>query len=208
MQNYIPLIVAYFVGAIPFGLLVGKMAGVDVREHGSKNIGFTNVLRVCGAGWGVPVLVLDVLKGFIPVWAVNAGWLAVDKDKFTIVIAATALLTIMGHVLPVYLKFKGGKGVATSAGAFLALFPQATAIALAVFAVSLFIFRYVSLSSTLGAVAIVVAHHITEPEAFAEKLPLTIIAWLVMIIVIIRHRTNYVRLFNGTENKIGKARKT
>jgi glycerol-3-phosphate acyltransferase PlsY len=184
------------------------MAGVDVREHGSKNIGFTNVLRVCGAKWGVPVLVLDVLKGFIPVWAVKAGWLAVDKDKFIVIIAATALLSIIGHVLPVYLKFKGGKGVATSAGAFLALFPQATGIALAVFAVSLLIFRYVSLSSTLGAVAIVVAHHITEPEAFTEKLPLTIIAWLVMIIVIIRHRTNYVRLFNGTENKIGKAKKT
>ncbi|MHC4871568.1 MAG: glycerol-3-phosphate 1-O-acyltransferase PlsY [Planctomycetota bacterium] len=205
MQEYLPIIIAYFAGAVPFGLLVARIfKGIDIREHGSKNIGATNVLRVCGKKYGIPVLLLDALKGFLPVAAVSIfGCFNTAEDKIPLISALTAFAAVMGHTFPVYLKFKGGKGVATSAGAFLALMPASFGIAFAVFFVCVAITRYISLGSTLAAITIVISHHLIESEPYGKILPITILAWLILLVVIIRHRTNYKRLLEGTENKLG-----
>lgn len=206
MNNFIPVIMAYFFGAIPFGLLAAKyIAGIDIREHGSKNIGATNVLRVCGAKLGVPVLALDIVKGFLPVAAVAIfNWFCLEEEDIPLVASLTAFSAVLGHTFPVYLKFKGGKGVATSSGAFLALMPAEFGIAFVVFFITVGITRYISLGSTLGAITIVVCAHLLNDAPYGDMLPVTILSWLIMAVVIIRHRANYVRLWQGTESKFGR----
>ena len=199
-------LLGYVSGSIPFGLLGGWCVGVDIRQHGSGNIGATNALRVCGAKVGAPVLLLDGLKGYLPVAllpAALASWNVGAVSPMGTVLAAVA--AVIGHNFPVWLKFKGGKGVATSAGVMLALMPQAVGCALAAFAVTLAVWRYVSLSSTVAAVTLVVAWHAFAIAPYgADALPYTVLAWIMMCMVIIRHRSNYVRLYHGTESRIGK----
>ncbi len=198
---YAAVAVGYLLGSIPVGLLVGWVAGRDVRREGSGNIGFTNVLRVCGLGWGLPVLLLDLAKGFAP-----AFWVApalVDRtDALPAVLAGLA--AILGHNFPVWLRFRGGKGVATSAGAVLALLPQAFGVALVAWAVMVGITRYVSVGSMSAGVALVVAHFVLSPAPFAaDALPLTVLAVVLCALVIVRHKGNIQRLCAGTENRIG-----
>lgn len=147
MQILLPL-VGYLVGAVPFGLLVGKMAGVDVRQSGSKNIGATNVSRLLGKKLGVITLVCDCLKGLLPM--VAASYLFKDSPQGGGIVPLTGVLAVIGHMFPIYLGFKGGKGVATGLGVFLFLSPLAILISLAVFVATVALTGFVSAGSLLA----------------------------------------------------------
>ncbi len=191
---------SYLVGAVPTGLLTGLAKGVDIRKIGSGNIGATNVLRALGKGWGLFTLVIDALKGLVPVLL-----FPMVAEKITGRVQTSELsllcgvLAVMGHNWPVYLGFKGGKGVATSTGALVGLAPWC---ALAGFGVWLFVFlstRYVSLASISAAVAICVLAWVTTMKD-GSVLPLVLT--LLAIILIWKHRENIGRLLRGNENRI------
>ena len=141
------VIFAYLVGSIPTGYVLGRLAGIDIREVGSGNIGATNVARAVGKGRGIATLIGDAAKGFIPVYLVVLFGLSPIET------ALTGVAAVMGHLFPVFLKFQGGKGVATAVGVLLALAPLATLILLVVFALALAASRIVSLSSLAAALA-------------------------------------------------------
>ena len=147
MQILFP-VVGYLVGAIPFGLVIGRMAGIDIRTEGSRNIGATNVNRVLGKKLGFLTLVCDCLKGFLPM--ALAAYFRADAPDRELVVALTGVLAVIGHMFPVYLKFRGGKGVATGLGVFLYLSPLAIAISLAVFVASVALSGFVSVGSLLA----------------------------------------------------------
>jgi acyl phosphate:glycerol-3-phosphate acyltransferase len=184
------LVGAYLIGAIPFGLVVGKVFyGVDVRKKGSGNVGTTNVFRVLGKRAGIAVLILDMLKGFIP--ALIATWLF---DPWAAIFIAAA--PEVGHVYSIYLKGSGGKGVATGAGIVLALVPAIFLILVLVWLAVFLITRYVSVASLTAAVLTPILTLL-----LAEPTPYKIAALLAAILVIWAHRGNISRLLNGTENR-------
>ncbi len=192
-------VLAYLLGSIPFGLLLGWLVGKDVREHGSRNIGATNVWRVCGRAWGLAAFGLDFAKGLVAV-LVLARLVPTGLDiPYPGIIAAVG--AVVGHNFPVWLRFKGGKGVATSAGAVAGLMWLPFAIAMAVFFVTVAVSHYISMGSMLASVALVVAVLLLVPGAFSFNLPLTILAVLLCLMVIVRHRANISRILAGTENK-------
>ena len=194
---------AYLIGSIPFGLLIGKLNGKDIRKEGSCNIGATNVTRVVGKWWGKLCFLCDFLKGFLPVFAVMClypadGWL----------IALTALAAMLGHVFPVYLKFKGGKGISTAGGAALALCPLAVLIAATVWVLVFLISRYVSLASLAAALALPLSAWLLKIFAGTDlPLPVGILLILFALLAFWRHSSNIVRLMNGTENRFDKDKK-
>ena len=186
------LVVCYLVGAIPSGVVLTRLTGAgDVRKAGSGNIGATNVYRVAGRGLGIATLAGDVLKGLLPVLLVmkSGAWSPWQ-------VAAVAGATFLGHLYPVYLRFKGGKGVATALGIFLVLSPLAVLIAFLVFAVVLWRWRYVSLASLTAAALIPFLVVAIEPS-----LPLFCATLFIAAMVVVRHRTNIQRLRAGTESK-------
>ena len=186
------LVVCYLVGAIPSGVVLTRLTGAgDVRKAGSGNIGATNVYRVAGRGLGIATLAGDVLKGLLPVLLVmkSGAWSPWQ-------VAAVAGATFLGHLYPVYLRFKGGKGVATALGIFLVLSPLAVLIAFLVFAVVLWRWRYVSLASITAAALIPLLVVVIEPS-----LPLFSATLFIAAMVVVRHRTNIQRLRSGTESK-------
>jgi glycerol-3-phosphate acyltransferase PlsY len=195
MDQILFSIAAYLFGAIPFGLLVAKSRGVDIRTQGSGNIGATNVFRVLGKGWGIFTFVLDALKGFLPSFLFPrlAG---LDPDWGVLF----GIVAILGHSFPVYLKFKGGKGVATSAGMLLGVAPMAVLVGFVCWVLCMVISRIVSLSSIAAAIAVAVAVWVLDPTAWVVNVALTILA----VLVIWLHRANIGRLLNGTENRFGK----
>jgi glycerol-3-phosphate acyltransferase PlsY len=199
MNQILFSIAAYLFGAIPFGLLVAKSRGVDIRAQGSGNIGATNVFRVLGKGWGIFTFVLDALKGFIPSFLFPrlAG---LDPDWGVLF----GIVAILGHSFPVYLKFKGGKGVATSAGMLLGVAPMAVLVGLVCWVLCMVFSRIVSLSSIVAAIAVAVAVWVLDPTALVVNVALTILA----VLVIWLHRANIGRLLNGTENRFGKKKET
>jgi glycerol-3-phosphate acyltransferase PlsY len=185
------LVVAYLVGSIPFGLVVGRLFyGVDVRQHGSGNVGTTNVFRVLGKKAGVAVLICDMLKGYIPA-AIAA---ALFDPWFAIFIAAAP---VVGHIYSIFLKGRGGKGIATGAAVVLALVPVVFAIILGVWIVLLLTTRYVSVASLAASFLVPVL-----TIAFREPLPYEIAGVLVAIIVWWAHRGNIQRLLAGEENRV------
>jgi glycerol-3-phosphate acyltransferase PlsY len=203
-------IVAYLLGSIPFGyLLVRIFRGEDIRQTGSGNIGATNVARSGAKGLGIATLVLDALKGAAAVGL--AAFLAGSKYNLCgdfvehpcvpalRLMSMAALFAVLGHVFPVWLRFKGGKGVATALGVFCVLFPKAILIALAIFIVVVAITRYVSLGSILGAIAFPVVAYFVQP---ADWLSLAL-ASSVSLIVILKHHQNISRLLAGTESRFG-----
>ena len=193
-------ILSYLIGSIPTGFILGKAAGVDVRTAGSGNIGATNVARVMGKGSGVLTLIADVAKGLLP--ALAARQMAFS-DTAVAVVGAAAFL---GHLFPVFLKFRGGKGVATACGVLLALAPQAMWVPLVVFIAAVAVSRRVSLGSICAAVAAPLALWF-----FSYPMPLTALAALLGAFVIARHRANIKRLLAGSEPRLGErveARKT
>lgn len=184
-------VLAYLAGSIPFGLVVGKLFfDVDVRRHGSGNVGTTNVFRVLGKKAGVAVLICDMLKGYIP--AALAA--ALFDPWFAIFIAAAP---VVGHIYSVFLKGKGGKGIATGAAVVLALVPLVFVICLLTWIVLLLTTRYVSVASLTAALLVPVL-----TIAFNEPLPYEIAGVLVAIIVWWAHRDNIQRLLAGEENRI------
>lgn len=212
----------YLVGAIPFGLLAGWLRGVDIRRVGSGNIGATNAGRVLGRGYGIGVFVLDFLKGYLPVWI--GGRILMEDSNVTgtagmnvfllwVLIAAGCVL---GHMFPIYLRFKGGKGVATSAGAMLGIQPFYTWPALAVLGVWVLvtgISRYVSLGSIVAAIAFPIIFGLLawrRGDAWpgpGQLWPLHLFGVLIALLVVYRHRANIGRLLAGTEPKIGGSRR-
>lgn len=203
------IVIAYLLGSVPFAFLIARAHGKDLRTIGSGNIGATNLARALGRKWGYICFVLDVLKGLIPMIAVRAIAGTPDKPALVVLWLVVGAAAIVGHVFPVTLGFKGGKGVATSFGVALGLWPYFTIpglIALAVWVAVVRIWRYVSLASICGAVAFPVAlliGIITVPAWTASSLwPLLIAAVAIPLMVIIRHRENIKRLLAGTESKI------
>jgi len=199
-------IVSYLLGAVPFGLLVAKMHGVDIRSKGSGNIGATNVFRVVGKGWGIFTFVLDALKGFIPAFVfpmIASRLLAQASDAGNLGGewgVLFGLAAIIGHTFPVYLKFKGGKGVATSAGMLLGVAPLAVGIGFVCWVVCMVLSRYVSLSSIVAAIAVAIVVWVQGDKGLVVNIALALLAALVVWL----HRANIKRLINGTENRFGK----
>ncbi|WP_429884624.1 glycerol-3-phosphate 1-O-acyltransferase PlsY [Geoalkalibacter halelectricus] len=186
------LAAAYLIGAIPCGLVLARLVGLgDIRTAGSGNIGATNVYRVGGRRLGVATLFLDALKGLLPVLA--ALYLYPDSPWKVSLVAAAAFL---GHCYPVYLGFKGGKGVATGLGIYLVLSPWAVLVSLGIFSGVLWKWSYVSLASlcAAGAIPLLVV-------LFERSLPLFLVTLFISGMVIFRHRANIERLLSGTENR-------
>lgn len=196
MRDVAILLVCYLVGAIPTGLLISRFfGGIDIREHGSRNIGATNVWRVLGWRLGLTTFLIDVAKAAGILLAV--GQLPPGALAHLPVFGGVAVL--LGNFFNVFLKFKGGKGVATSLGVFLALAPKAIIVVFLIFVTISAISRYISLGSISAAL---VAPIITYYFGYDRAVLIFIIAAAILIIV--KHRANIARLMNGTENKIGK----
>ena len=193
--------VAYLLGSIPFGLILVRLVrGEDVRLSGSGNIGATNVARTGGAKLGVTTLVLDALKGYAGVAfaiAVSHREASVDVE---LAAALAALCAILGHVFPVWLKFRGGKGVATGVGAFLGLAPRAVLVVLAIFLIIVAISRYVSLGSVVASAAFpILAYFLYRGTSTIAGL---VIMFAASLLIILKHKANIRRLLNGTENRL------
>jgi glycerol-3-phosphate acyltransferase PlsY len=204
-------LISYLLGSIPFGyLLVRVFRGKDIRQTGSGNIGATNVARSGAKGLGIATLALDALKGALAVYV--AGLIVGSKYPlcqehlelyFCMPVlrfkAEAALCAVLGHVFPIWLHFKGGKGVATALGVFCVLFPKAILVALAIFILVVAITRYVSLGSILGAIAFPVAAYFMQAPDWISLL----LASSVSLIIILKHHQNIRRLLAGTENRFG-----
>lgn len=183
------IVVSYLLGAVPFGLILARrFAGIDVRAQGSGNIGATNVARTSGKKLGVLTLILDATKGALPV--LTAAWLG----QPIAVVAGAGLAAVIGHVFPIYLKLRGGKGVATAAGMFLALAPLPTLAAVAVFGLLFLAFRVVSVGSLAGAITLLAAIAVLDPRR-----EVLVVAAIVVALVFVRHAGNIQRLLNRSE---------
>jgi glycerol-3-phosphate acyltransferase PlsY len=182
-------VVAYLIGSVPFGLILTRLAGAgDVREIGSGNIGATNVLRTGRKGLALATLALDVLKGALPVWL---AYRYLGPDMAVV----AGLGAVLGHCFPIWLKFRGGKGVATAAGVVVALTPLVAAIAVGVFMVIVLATRYVSLGSILGAIAAAPSAYLMGHVQAAE------LYLLLALIIVLKHAGNVRRLLQGSEAK-------
>jgi len=232
MQLWLCPLVAFLLGSVPFGLLIAKARGVDIRQHGSGNIGATNVLRVLGKKFGIPCLLLDILKGFVPTL------LAINLISFTgqpmgMVIAAlfewcyvfpadghftaqllqvfTGLCAILGHNYSPWVAFRGGKGIATSAGVVIALMPAAIVILVLVWVLLFLTTRYVSVASIAAVVVLPVLtlygswHHGRLQDGTWNK-PLFALSLMIAIMGVWKHRANIQRLLAGTEHRFERKR--
>ena len=198
------VLAAYGCGATPFAFLIARAHGIDIRAVGSGNVGATNVFRSVGRTWGVATFLLDAAKGYLPALLLPKAAVALGlpaAEGYGLLYGAAA---IAGHTWPVWLRFKGGKGVATSAGVLLAVAPPVVAAALAAWALLYAIGRFVSLASIGAAVAAAAAGWALYPARDARPAVLTLFAGLIMI----RHRANIGRLLRGTEPRTGAARRT
>ena len=192
--NILVIIGAYLIGSIPFGFLLARFwKGIDIRQHGSGNIGATNVWRTLGKGPGIIVLLLDALKG------VTAVLLAKQLGTTDLVVLAAALAVMMGHSFPLWLGFKGGKIIATGAGAVLAITPVPLLLALLVWVITVALSRYVSLGSILAALSLPIWVFLFDhdPAIFVFSL-------LAASFAVWKHRSNIKRLINGTEFRFGQ----
>jgi len=191
MALLFPLI-GYLIGAVPFGLLIGRMAGVDVRSQGSRNIGATNVSRLLGKKLGLLTLLCDCLKGFLPM-SLAALVLAESPSRETVV-AATGLMAVLGHMFPLYLRFRGGKGVATGLGVFLYFSPLAILISLLVFVGTVALSGFVSAGSLLASALIPLWLYLLGASPTVVG-----VAALIAVLIWVKHRENIGRLLQGTE---------
>lgn len=195
---------SYLAGSVPFGLLVAKVfTGTDIRKVGSGNIGATNVARTLGAKWGVLVLLLDALKGLLPVLLIPPLFVSPESPAFDHACVLSGVATILGHMFPLWLGFRGGKGVATSLGVILVLGPWSTLVAVIGFALTFLLTRIVALSSIVAAIAFGVAQFIQlGASAFTQqKWSLAAFSIAVPLLIIIRHWSNLGRIMRGEEKK-------
>jgi glycerol-3-phosphate acyltransferase PlsY len=195
--------VGYVLGSVPFGLLAARMKGVDIRRHGSGNIGATNVWRVCGWRYGLPVFLLDLLKGVAAVllasWA--AGRMAANPEWTRI---GAGMACILGHSFPIWLRFKGGKGVATSLGVLAGLMPLVSLAVLLVWAVVFKAGGYVSLASIVAALALPLFAAGAQLAGRGYGWPCVGFGAFAAVLVVVRHRSNIGRLMAGTESSFRK----
>lgn len=203
------ILAAYVAGATPFGFLVAKSRGIDIRKHGSGNIGATNVLRTLGKPLGVFTLILDVLKGYLPVWLGTLFLKShVSAELLPVVTVLLGLATILGHNYTFWLNFKGGKGIATSAGALLAIMPLTLLIGLIVWLILFYTTRYVAVASIAAACTIPVAVTIvTLIRDGAINIPFLVLGLLIAFFGVWRHRSNIANLRAGTEHRFTKKEK-
>lgn len=183
---------SYLLGSIPWGYLLGKAAGRDIRLEGSRNIGATNLWRVCGWKRGLAGFVLDFAKGL-------AAVLLFGADSYSGIVAAIG--AVLGHNFPVWLRFRGGKGVATSAGAVAGLMWLPFAVAMIAFILTVRLSRYISLGSMVASAVLVAACFAFLPEPLGADLPRTVLAVLLCLMLVFRHRANIGRILAGTENR-------
>ena len=194
MDTLLPLLVGYGVGSLPLGYLVtNRITGIDLRRAGSGNVGATNVYRTAGLSLALIVMLVDITKG------ASSVMLAARMTSGTAAPVAAGVAAIIGHVYPVWLRFQGGKGVATACGVFWALAPVATALAAGIFLLVVWITRYVSLGS-------IVATAILPPLTWLTNEPTPVVtgALVAALLVVERHRSNLVRLQAGTERRLGQ----
>lgn len=194
---WICILIGYVIGSTPIGLLAGKMKGIDIRDHGSGNIGATNVLRTLGKPIGITVLVFDILKGLLPV---VIAMLMTDNSEIHV---AAALATILGHNFTFWLKFKGGKGIATTAGTMLPLVPIALLVAVILWILLFKVTRYVSVGSIAAALVIPLVEFIRAPFS-GFNWPVLIYCLMLCALAIWKHRGNIKRLMDGTEARFSK----
>ena len=187
-MSIVLIAIAYILGSVPSGFLIGALSGVDVRSSGSGNIGATNVARLLGKSLGLLTLVADGGKGYIPVF------FAQYLEMSDVVIALVAAAAFLGHLYPLFLRFKGGKGVATAFGALLAIAPTAPAALAIIFAIGVFASRMVSVGSVAAALAAPIALW-----AFSDGPVFVVLGVFLGLMVIVRHRENLKRLRAGTE---------
>jgi len=197
------LLAAYLIGSIPFSLLIARwVGGIDLRQHGSGNVGATNVARTLGLKWGIVALLLDALKGLLPTWGLPL-LLFPSGDAHTHAQVACGLAAIIGHMFPCWLGFRGGKGVATALGVVLVIAPLATLCAFGAFALTFAASRIVSLSSIVASAVFAIAEFvILAPSPFATATwSRALFALAVPALIILRHRSNIVRLLKGEEKR-------
>ncbi len=213
----IALLIAYFLGAIPSGFILGKLIKkIDIRDHGSKNIGATNVLRTLGVIPGIISLVFDFFKGFIAleigryllsrsctgtIFGVKPCLDYSNPQVYQFALVAIGIVAIVGHIFPIFLTFKGGKGMATGAGVFVNLLPIPSIIAFCVFMLIAAATKYISLASITAVITFVVVEVIRNIPHFSEY-PFLILTVLIAVLIIYRHKENITRLKNGEESKI------
>lgn len=203
LQPLLAIVIGYLAGSIPSAYLAGRWSGVDLRKHGSGNLGATNALRVLGPRIGGAVFAVDVLKGFLPVFFLPAHTATPDPEMLAIAIGVAA---IIGHVRPVFLLWRGGgKGVATATGVFLGLAWIPAVVSFCVWVVVLRVWRYVSLASLAGAVALPLSMLVM---GLAPDDPVFIVAVLVVLFVFYTHRANISRLRRGEELRFERSRAT
>lgn len=201
---------SYLIGAIPFSYIAGKtLKGIDLRQHGSGNLGASNCFRIMGPRVALVVLLLDVAKGFFPVFFAGriqweTGAAGVGSHWFAV---AAMFASILGHLFSPYLKFRGGKGIATSAGAFLALSPWAFLGAFVVFLVVFAARRIVSLASISAAVTLPLFVYLADRSGLADAhWTYLVVSTLIMAVVVVKHRSNIKRLIAGTESALARKR--
>ena len=222
MILFFALLISYLFGTIPSGFILGKLIKkIDIREHGSKNIGATNVLRTLGVIPGIISLIFDFFKGF---FAVEIGRLLLaqscehtilgfnscldytNPQTYQIAIVAIGLVAIIGHIYPVFLRFKGGKGMATGAGVLINLLPIPSLIALGVFLLIAALFRYISLASLFAVLTFWIVEIIRNIPDFQE-IPLLVLTTFTAALIIYRHKENISRLRKGEESKVSFRKK-
>jgi acyl phosphate:glycerol-3-phosphate acyltransferase len=198
-------LIGYLLGSIPTGVWTGRLfRGIDIRDHGSKSIGATNVFRVLGVRLALWVLIIDIAKGFFAAYLgsrINLGDTLLSSNQLAMI---AGIFAIIGHLFPLFARFRGGKGVATGAGMLLFLAPLEVAFALLIFAVTIAITRYVSLGSILAAIflalSLFIQKYIYHYTLGNEMIGLAI---FILVLILFTHRANIGRLIQGTENKLG-----
>ncbi len=208
VENILYIVAAYLIGSVPFGYIAGRLNGIDLREHGSRNIGATNAVRVLGKAWGIPVFVMDFLKGFAPLLYMKlhlGGELTAFTPGQMGWFLGVMFALILGHTFTCFLKFKGGKGVATTGGCLFALSPWVGLAALLFWIGSMILTRYVSFSSIMAGVGMIIAALIElclcdGTWTPADLMVIGLLA-LILILVTVKHKANIVRIMNGTEPK-------
>ena len=198
--NILLLILAYLIGALPFSIIAGKLLkGIDIREHGSGNAGATNTFRVLGKKAGIPVLFLDVLKGFLAVSLAHYSEFGPNTEMFINLSLAFGVAAVLGHVFPIYVGFRGGKGVATLLGLMIGVFPQAAFVSIVVFILTLFLSRYVSLSSIFAGLVFPIGVYFLSKVLVSTMI---IFSVFVPVLLLATHQRNIERIFKGEESKV------
>ena len=191
LNAVLAILASYLLGATPTSYIAGRVGrGIDLRQHGSKNLGATNVYRILGWKYAIPVALIDIAKGAVPV-------LLARNSPYAWLPVAVGAAAVLGHMFSPYVSFKGGKGVATAAGMFLALAPVAVLVAIAIWGICLWLTGYVSLSSIIAVLSVPLSVALLQPNSSS-------VFWAAVVLValiIFAHRRNITRLLNGTENR-------